>query len=353
MKAALVGGDDYVVHDWDSDQLADAHENGRRREVVRARRGVAGRVVVTENDKAGAGGERCPHDSPGFERATALSAYRSNMRARDSVRGVNEQAREVFPVGHADERMQRPRGKRRAVDGLLCDAERTARLNEPYLIDGYGMGRALRSSRHGQGQSRWSLPAEFDMNHKGFIVSASSKDGDEPMPRVDLRVPFDERDEAKRLGARWDADAKVWYVPDGLDPAPFDEWLPEPIDTTVNIRCNRFFIAEGMQKCWACEKNTRVFAFLLPQGHDALQPEGEYFEGQWLRHEHEVMLWQVTWLCGAAGAAMSALTDRYFIATSTHDDGPATKFFSHCEHCGIKQADGGPFNHEHALESWN
>lgn len=29
--------------------------------------------------------------------------------------------------------------------------------------------------------------------------------------RTDLRVPFAEKDEAKRLGARWDAARKVWY----------------------------------------------------------------------------------------------------------------------------------------------
>lgn len=34
------------------------------------------------------------------------------------------------------------------------------------------------------------------------------------MPRIDLTVPFAEKDEAKRLGARWDGERKLWYVPD-------------------------------------------------------------------------------------------------------------------------------------------
>lgn len=42
-----------------------------------------------------------------------------------------------------------------------------------------------------------------------------------------LKVPFAEKDEAKRLGARWDAAIKKWYVPAGVDLAPFARWTQE------------------------------------------------------------------------------------------------------------------------------
>jgi hypothetical protein len=45
------------------------------------------------------------------------------------------------------------------------------------------------------------------------------------MPRTTLKVPFHEKDEAKRLGARWDATKKVWYVPAGIDVEPFSDWI--------------------------------------------------------------------------------------------------------------------------------
>ena len=48
------------------------------------------------------------------------------------------------------------------------------------------------------------------------------------MPRIDLQVPFPEKDEAKRLGARWDAQLKRWYIPEGMDHTAFDKWLPKP-----------------------------------------------------------------------------------------------------------------------------
>ncbi|HBD4305845.1 TPA: DNA primase, partial [Escherichia coli] len=36
------------------------------------------------------------------------------------------------------------------------------------------------------------------------------------MARIDINVPYNEKDEAKRLGARWDATRKTWYIPDGV-----------------------------------------------------------------------------------------------------------------------------------------
>ena len=41
-----------------------------------------------------------------------------------------------------------------------------------------------------------------------------------------LDVPFKEKDEAKSLGAKWDAGAKKWYAPDGANLALFSAWLP-------------------------------------------------------------------------------------------------------------------------------
>jgi hypothetical protein len=39
-----------------------------------------------------------------------------------------------------------------------------------------------------------------------------------------LKVPYAEKDEAKALGARWNKERKMWYVPDGQDVAPFARW---------------------------------------------------------------------------------------------------------------------------------
>jgi hypothetical protein len=42
---------------------------------------------------------------------------------------------------------------------------------------------------------------------------------------ISLKVPFSEKDQAKSLGARWNAESKHWYVPEGVDATPFEKWL--------------------------------------------------------------------------------------------------------------------------------
>lgn len=46
------------------------------------------------------------------------------------------------------------------------------------------------------------------------------------MANIFLEVPFKEKDDAKALGARWDAEARKWFVPPGKDLALFQAWLP-------------------------------------------------------------------------------------------------------------------------------
>ena len=42
-----------------------------------------------------------------------------------------------------------------------------------------------------------------------------------------LEVPYSEKEEAKKLGARWDPDIRKWFVPTGIDPKPLAKWFPE------------------------------------------------------------------------------------------------------------------------------
>ncbi|MCE7534228.1 DUF5710 domain-containing protein [Acinetobacter nosocomialis] len=44
-----------------------------------------------------------------------------------------------------------------------------------------------------------------------------------------LSVSFAEKDEVKKLGAKWDSKEKSWYVPAGTDTAPFEKWIPDQV----------------------------------------------------------------------------------------------------------------------------
>lgn len=53
--------------------------------------------------------------------------------------------------------------------------------------------------------------------------------------KIYLRVPFAEKDIAKKLGAKWDGNVKRWYLPESVSPNAFAKWMPPsstPIVTT-------------------------------------------------------------------------------------------------------------------------
>jgi hypothetical protein len=69
---------------------------------------------------------------------------------------------------------------------------------------------------------------------------------------VYLDVPFPEKDQVKALGARWDRDARSWYVPAGVDLEPFADWLAllpfedDPVLAVIGLP----------QPCWKCGEDT-------------------------------------------------------------------------------------------------
>ena len=44
--------------------------------------------------------------------------------------------------------------------------------------------------------------------------------------RFYLACPYAEKTEAKQLGAKWDVDARKWYVPNDVDRNLFKKWWP-------------------------------------------------------------------------------------------------------------------------------
>lgn len=46
------------------------------------------------------------------------------------------------------------------------------------------------------------------------------------MPKTYLTTQYREKDKVKALGAQFDSERRAWFVPEGLDLAPFGAWLP-------------------------------------------------------------------------------------------------------------------------------
>lgn len=49
--------------------------------------------------------------------------------------------------------------------------------------------------------------------------------------RINLNVPYAEKDAAKSLGAKWDMARRTWYLLDIEDLTPFMRWIPKMTDT--------------------------------------------------------------------------------------------------------------------------
>jgi exodeoxyribonuclease VII large subunit len=47
--------------------------------------------------------------------------------------------------------------------------------------------------------------------------------------RIDLRVPYAQKEEAKAFGARWDTENRTWYAPPNTDLEHLKRWLPEGV----------------------------------------------------------------------------------------------------------------------------
>jgi hypothetical protein len=149
------------------------------------------------------------------------------------------------------------------------------------------------------------------------------------MARVDLRVPYEDKDEAKRLGARWDPAVQVWFVPDDLDPARFARW--RPADRAPNVRAPSYFIAASTRTCWRCRATSRVHGFILPADHETLCAGDAPAEDDWEPGEEPTLLCYLDWLAPAVAARITALTPHYRVAYSKA--AAAFYWMNLCEHC--------------------
>ena len=68
----------------------------------------------------------------------------------------------------------------------------------------------------------WYMPAGADQSKfKKWITGNGTK----TVKKIYIKVSFDEKDEAKKLGAKWDGDKKSWYIMSNQDKALFSKWV--------------------------------------------------------------------------------------------------------------------------------
>ena len=56
-----------------------------------------------------------------------------------------------------------------------------------------------------------------------------------PSSKTYLNVPYAEKDQAKALGAKWDASIKKWYTPAGVDISQFGKWYSQTTEQASSV----------------------------------------------------------------------------------------------------------------------
>ncbi|MDR6936008.1 DUF5710 domain-containing protein [Luteibacter sp. 3190] len=153
------------------------------------------------------------------------------------------------------------------------------------------------------------------------------------MARVNLVVPFDQKDQAKALGARWDPQQRVWFVPNGVPYEPLSQWMPTAPDW--DVRSNRYWVVSGETHCWKCHQPTTVHALAVPPGHEILVSDDE--GDRWEPQEYLQFLMYLTEVDDGALAELRKrcplLGMDYSKTTGSH------YWMNHCRHCRMKQGD--------------
>lgn len=108
----------------------------------------------------------------------------------------------------------------------------------------------------------WHLPRNLDGNDriKALKKYAVFPQNSSPDTAINIAVPFEDNNNAKQYGARWDCENSTWYIPDGLAEANKKYLLekywqnPEPVRELVGedrtFGGNQLFIDLIPSSCW-------------------------------------------------------------------------------------------------------
>ena len=87
------------------------------------------------------------------------------------------------------------------------------------------------------------------------------------MSRIYLCVPFEERDEARRRGARWDPAMKCWFIAASEDPTRFLQWLADETQIApYSIVSSEASILATWGECWRCSARIEVICVYCERG---------------------------------------------------------------------------------------
>lgn len=160
---------------------------------------------------------------------------------------------------------------------------------------------------------------------------------------IDLDVPFSEKDEAKRLGARWNPERRKWFIPAGVSPEPFQRWLKDnpalTIKTLVQTIYAPVWLLTSAENCYRCHRNSVVFSITGQAIRD--YEVGDYNDVRYYVHRADrdtfVSISNLEIVDDRIAQYLSKFAPNYRMDYSKTQD--AHVYMNHCQYCGAKLGD--------------
>lgn len=147
---------------------------------------------------------------------------------------------------------------------------------------------------------------------------------------IRLNVPYPEKDVAKAQGAKWDGEAKTWYIDDASKIIGVKKWIGK-----FNIICENLYVLKMNCKCWNCGKDTEVVLFATDKCYSKANRFAKYTEDTNIQILTYVTMMPIELKNYVQGysyySAYSSIVQKNY-------------FMNHCKKCGSSQGDN--FLHE-------
>lgn len=163
---------------------------------------------------------------------------------------------------------------------------------------------------------------------------------------MDLNVPYAEKDEAKRLGARWSPERRCWYVPAGSDPLPLSRWwITRETTPSLSLRAPEAYLVRSPAHCWRCGSPITVIGFLLAPSfevNDAWESGEEAVVDHWSAYEDWGFAHYIEELSSEVAEIASAASPTYRPGFSKTMQ--CQYWANHCSSCRALQGDFNLFS---------
>lgn len=164
--------------------------------------------------------------------------------------------------------------------------------------------------------------------------------------RLYLNVPYAEKDEAKKLGAKWDPTLKKWYCKD-LNPMdenisycfPYLKWILGQTGSAIVVTSD-LYILETKRICWRCKRPTTVVALGICNYAEFENDDGEIYiddhYGDYVGKQEPIRLAWVDDESQIPPLLLKFIKKRYNVKMG-YSSIAGKCFANHCEHCGSIQ----------------